>query len=61
MNIEDLKKCSWKYDEDQNTINIRYEFRKKNYFGELYDTKDTISVGYKDDKLIYNGVEYKKR
>ena len=61
LNIMDLKKCSWKYDEDQHTIRIRYSFRKKNYYGELYDTKDMIDVGYKDQVLIYNGVEYKKR
>lgn len=61
LNIKDLKKCAWKYDEDKHIISIQYDFRKKNYYGELYDTHDTIHVGYKENVLIYNGVEYKKR
>ena len=59
--ITDLKSCKWKYDSEQHTIDIRYEFSKKNYFGDVYDTKDTITVGYKEDVLIYNGIDYKKK
>ena len=59
--ITDLKGCKWKYDAEQHTIDIRFEYSKKNYFGDTYHNKDTITLGYKDNVLIYNGVEYKKK
>ena len=58
---EKLKECEWKYDEDKHTISISYEFIKENYYGEVVDKKDNITVGYKDNVLIYNGIEYKKK
>ena len=58
--IKNLKKCTWKINNDQ-TITIRYEFSKSNYYGEEYDTKDTMKVGYKEDVLIYNSIEYNKK
>ncbi len=61
LNITKLKKCKWQYNEKKHTIRINYEFSKKNYYGDLYESKDSITVGYKDDLLIYNGVEYKKK
>ena len=59
--IKNLKKCKWVIHDENQTITIRYEFSKNNYYGESYDSKDTIKVGYKDDLLIYNGIEYKKK
>ena len=61
VSIKELKTCRWKYDEDQHTIHISYQYNKKNYYGNLYEKKDTITVGYKEDVLIYNGIDYKKK
>jgi len=59
--IKDLKKCTWTIHSEEKTIDIEYEYRKSNYFGEAYKTHDVMSVGYDQEQLIYNGKEYKKK
>ena len=59
--IKNLKSCKWTVDADDNSIAIQYEFSKDNYYGETYNTKENIKVAYKDDTLIYNGIEYSKK
>ena len=59
--IKDIKTCEWIFNNSDELIVIKYEFSKKNYYGDEYETKDKIMVGYKNDALIYNGVEYLKK
>lgn len=59
--IRDLLTCTWEYDEDHQTIEIQYEYTKNNYFGNEYNKKDTMIVGYKDKVITYNSNEYQKK
>ena len=59
--IKDLKKCKWTLNKEDSRIIINFEFSKNNYYGKEYETKDKIMVGYKNDALIYNGIEYLKK
>ena len=59
--VHDVLKCNWEYDEEHQTIEISYEYTKNNYFGNEYNKKDTMTLGYKDKVLTYNSVDYQKK
>ncbi|MBR6136947.1 MAG: hypothetical protein IKQ06_02185 [Bacilli bacterium] len=59
--IKEVKTCEWKYNKNDTLIVVKYEFSKNDYYGKEYETKDKIMVGYKNDALIYNGIEYLKK
>ncbi len=59
--IKDLKSCTWTINPGEKTIIIKYKYLKNNYFGEAYEAKENITVGYEHNNIIYNGIEYKKK
>ena len=59
--VKNLKRCKWIIDKNENRVEIQYEYLKENYYGEKYNKKESITVGYQDHSLLYNGIEFMKK
>ena len=59
--IKNLKKCNWILNREEKTIEIKYEYMKNNYYGEAYKKNDIMTITYGDNKVIYKGIDYKKK